>query len=68
MCIDFILCAVVPGSGDATDTQLVSRCLAALCEMAVAEPFTSYVVPLILDFITGKFQADECGAAISSLR
>jgi hypothetical protein len=68
ICIDFILCVAVPGSGDATNAQLVSRCMAALCEMAVAEPFTSYVVPLILDFITGKFQADECRAGISSLR
>jgi hypothetical protein len=61
-------CVVVPGTGDATDVQLVTRCMAALCEIAVAEPFTTYVVPQILDFITGKFQADECRAGVSSLR
>jgi DNA repair/transcription protein MET18/MMS19 len=58
----------VPEAGDATNAQLVPRCMAALCEMAVTEPFTTYVVPQILDFITGKFQADECRAGISSFR
>ena len=73
ICIDFILCdfifcVVVPGVGDVTDAQLVPRCVAALCEMAVVESFTTYIVPQILDFITGKFQADECRAGISSFR
>jgi hypothetical protein len=61
-------CVVVPGAGDAANAQLVPRCMAALCEVAVAEPFTTCVVPQILDFITGKFQADECRAGISSFR
>lgn len=56
------------GSGDATNALLVPRCMDALCEIAVAEPFTTYIVPQILDFITGKFQADECRAGIRSLR
>jgi hypothetical protein len=68
MLCDFIFCVLVSGAGDATDAQLVPRCVAALCEMAVVEPFTTYIVPQILDFITGKFQADECRAGISSFR
>jgi hypothetical protein len=42
--------------------------LDALCEIAVAEPFTEYLVPRILSFITEKCQADECSAGIRSLR
>jgi hypothetical protein len=40
----------------------------ALCAVAVGESFTACIVPQILNFITGKFQADECSAGIRSLR
>lgn len=56
------------GSEDEHNALFLARCLDALCAVAVAEPFTEYLVPRILSFITGKYQADECSAGIRSLR
>lgn len=57
-----------PGSGDASDALMLARCMDALCEIAVEEPFTACIVPQILNSITGKFEADECSAGIRSFR
>jgi hypothetical protein len=59
---------VDPGAGDAPDALLLHRCMDALCEIAVVEPFMSCILPRIISIITEKMQADECIAGIKSLR
>jgi hypothetical protein len=56
------------GSEEAHNALFLAQCLDALCAIAVAEPFTEYLVPQILSFITEKCEADECSAGIRSLR
>ncbi|PSN34715.1 hypothetical protein C0J52_21192 [Blattella germanica] len=52
------------GSGDANNL----RCMDALCEIAVVEPFTTCIVPQILDFVISVPEISKCSNGIRCLR
>ncbi|KAJ9580984.1 hypothetical protein L9F63_023833, partial [Diploptera punctata] len=55
-------------SKESGDASIEFRCVSALCEVAVVEPFTTCIVPQILDFVAGEPQTEKCVTGIKCLR